>query len=411
MVNNLTSILGDKTLSKEVMESLQEAFDARVAEAKEEAEHNVRAEFSRRYEHDKNQMVEAMDRLMGNVIAEHEEAKNAEIKKFVEARTVARKAIKESRSKYASEYSTKTDMLTKRIKEHFSAKAAELNAQKAKLAEQVNIMAEELAEVKAAMADEHAARLQKIDEFVVRRVTAELKEFAQDKRALVEARVKLASEGRAQLAEMKKRIVEKSAKRAETFINETLKTELSSLHDELERNRENMFGRRVFEAVANEFMSSYFIEGTKVGELQKVLESTTNELRATKQKLDEAAKNTTAAQRKAQLAESRERRNKVMNELMSNLRGDKRAVMESMLETTKTAELRDAFNKLLPVVMNEARKPAPKGKTTLNENKKETQRYSTVKTGNRAKAILEESTDPLVDSELEKIVRLSGIKK
>ena len=46
---------------------------------------------------------------------------------------------------------------------------------------------------------------------------------------------------------------------------------MTQLHEDLENNRQNMFGRRIFEAVAAEFMTSYLAEGTEIRKLQSIL--------------------------------------------------------------------------------------------------------------------------------------------
>ena len=103
-----------------------------------------------------------------------------------------------------------------------------------------------------------------------------------------------------------------------------------------------------------------------------------------------------------------------MSELLSPLRGEKRAVMESMLETTKTEHLRNAFDKLLPVVLNEStRKPQQTEKKVLSETKAPVRRVVTV-TGDKSNRLLESAqteTEVEVEAEIGQIVRLAGIQK
>ena len=65
--------------------------------------------------------------------------------------------------------------------------------------------------------------------------------------------------------------MKEAAIKVEKVINTTLKREMTQLHEDLERNRQNMFGRRIFEAVAAEFMTSYLNEGTEIRKLQECL--------------------------------------------------------------------------------------------------------------------------------------------
>lgn len=415
MDNTLANILGQVGLPQELVTTLQEAFDQKVAEARDEAEMSVRDEFARRYEHDKAELVEAMDRMLNDVVQKHEENKIAEAAKLTEARTKYNTAVKESRKAYKTKMAEHMTLTRKFVMEQLTKEITGLRAEKNELiAERIRV-AEEVEATKQALAETQAQRLKKIDEFVVRRVGKELNEFAQDKRALVETRVKLVAESRGKLKDTQSRFVKESAKKVEKMVSESLNREMTQLHEELERNRQNMFGRRIFEAVAAEFMSSYLAEGTEIRTLQNVLEAKETELNTAKAKLEETAKAAELAARKVKLAEDRAIRTKIMSELLSNLRGEKRNVMEGMLETVKTQNLRESFNKLLPVVLNEnARKVAPQAKKTLNEGASQPQAKRTVAvTGDQRNNRLFETAQPEneIDSEIAQIVRLSGIQK
>jgi len=68
MDNSISKLLGEDTLPPEIVTALQEAFDKKVAEATKQAESAVREEMARRYEHDKENLVEAMDRMLTDVV-------------------------------------------------------------------------------------------------------------------------------------------------------------------------------------------------------------------------------------------------------------------------------------------------------------------------------------------------------
>lgn len=415
MDKNLATILGSAGLPEEIVASLQEAFDAKVAETREEAEMSMREEFSRRYEHDKGNLVEAMDRMLTDVITKHAEERAAEVAKLAEARTKFQNAIKESKNHYKTKLKEHVSLTRDFAVDQLSKEAAALRAEKKSLAETKKSLKAELASLKESALTENAKRLKKIDEFVVRQVTKELGEFNEDHRALVETRLKLVTEGKKRLKETQAKFIQQSAAKVEAMVNESLKREMTQLHEDLERNRQNMFGRRIFEAVAAEYMTSYLAEGTEVRKLQTMLESANAELTTTKSKLNEVESKTEAARRKATLAEERASRKEIMSELLSNIRGEKRAVMEGMLETVKTASLRDAFNKLLPVVLNEnTRKSAPQGAKKLNEGQQKPEKRVVAVTGDqRANRLFESAqAEDAVDTDdtLAEVVRLAGIK-
>ena len=284
-------------------------------------------------------------------------------------------------------------------------------AKKAILAERL-AYADKLATVKHSLSEDHQKRLKKIDEFVIRQVTRELKEFLEDHKALVTTRVKLVSESRERLKTAQTRFVKEAAKRVEKVINETLKREMTQLHEDLEKNRQNMFGRRIFEAVAAEYMTSYLTEGTEIRKLQEALAAKEKTLEEATTKLSEAVKIGEVATRKIRLAEDRALRTKVMGELLSNLRGDKKAIMEGMLETVKTDQLRTSFDKLLPVVLDETARKVP-AKKVLTEQVAAKRKPATVVTGDQRTNRLAEAAEAEameLDPDIAQVIRLAGIK-
>jgi hypothetical protein len=418
-MDNIKTLLGDDKLPPEIVGSLQEAFDKKVEEVREQAEMAVREEFSRRYETDKENLVEAIDRMLTDTIKQQETEKTTAVTKFNEARTAFRKAIKESRQTFRTKLVEQNDasraVVTTKLKEEI----LKLREQKKALAETRLAYADKLIAVKESLGAQQATRLKKIDEFVVRQVGKELKEFMGDHKALVRTRLKLVSEGKQRLRATQSRFVKEAAGKVEKAINLTLKSEMSQLHEDLERNRQNMFGRRIFESVAAEFMTSYLAEGTEIRKLQNVLETRTGALADATTKLNEAVKENQAVSRKVRLAEDRAVRTKVMSELLTNLRGEKRTVMEGMLETVRTDALRGTFNKLLPVVLDETtgRQPAQAAKRTLQEADHAVKRHApSVITGDQranrlAEAAEAERMDNTIDPEIAQVVRLAGITR
>ena len=79
MLDVIKQLLDKDLVNEETRVSIEEAWESKLAEVKEEAKTEVREEFAKRYEHDKSVMVEAMDRLTN-------EALKKEIAEFVEDR-------------------------------------------------------------------------------------------------------------------------------------------------------------------------------------------------------------------------------------------------------------------------------------------------------------------------------------
>ena len=458
-------------LSEDDQKSLQESFDnridAEVAALRESVETQLREEMAQRFEHDKATLVEAMDRMLTDVVQKYESAKVAEAAKLREAQARYDAAVKEARTAYKTRVKEHAQVLESFVMKKLSAEISEFNedktavadmrlklaeanatnksAYKKRMNEQMALMRKfvvekldgelvNLREQKQALAEQRialsvdadaqrkqiaetmAARVAKIDKFVVGQVSKELREFQEDKQALVNKKVELVTEARKKLAETQRNFVREAAKLVDKKVTESMKVEMTQLHEDLERNRQNMFGRRIFEAVATEFMTSYFSEGTEVKKLEKVLESKDQEMLKLKRKLQESQQATDAAARKSKLAEETSARTRIMSELLAPLGRDKRAVMQELLESVKTPALRESYNKYLPAILNEgSKKVATPSRQSLTETANAKPKSCVAITGdqrnNRLQEAVETQESDVVSVETAQILKLAGITK
>ena len=110
-------------------------------------------------------------------------------------------------------------------------------------------------------------------------------------------------------------------------------------------------------------------------------------------------------ERKAKLTEERAQRANIMSELLSNLTKDKKVIMSELLATTKTVQLKEAFKKYLPAVLNETSGRINTTQTLIEKKTVEV-------TGNRKhqfSEILTENQDQ--QAEILNIRRLAGLEK
>ena len=64
MADKFVELLENGDLSEETRINIQEAWETRLAEARDEITAELREEFAQRFEHDKGQIVEAMDKFI-----------------------------------------------------------------------------------------------------------------------------------------------------------------------------------------------------------------------------------------------------------------------------------------------------------------------------------------------------------
>lgn len=397
MENQLQELLENAVLGDETRLALQEAFSAKL----KEAETKLQESYAARFEHERSVLVETMDTMLNDVIRK-ELNEFAEDKRSVAAQKVKlAKAIAEANTVSQKETAQKLKMLESFMMKQIAAEIAEFQADRKTLAEQREAMAQELMESRTAAQADVESRVAKLEDFVLRQLSEEIAEFTADKKALVEQRVKLAQQAKSKLLETREAFVARATTVVDKTLNEVIRKELVQWRDDIKTARENNFGRKIFEAVAAEYMSSYLSEGSEVKRLQKQLQESARQLQEAQAQIQEKQTLLESEKRATLVAHDRARRVEVMNELLSPLRGDKRAVMENLLSDIKTASLKEAFTRYLPTVMNgnAPRKAAPAQPRTVAHSG---DRVNLVET-QTAKPTTEDSQD------LQNILYLAGI--
>jgi hypothetical protein len=319
MLDAIKPLLDSGIINEETQASLNEAWESKLTEARETIRAELREEFAGRYEHDKNVMVEALDKMVTEQLS-------AELNEFAEEK----KALAEDRVKF---------------KTHMIESAGKFNDFL------VTKLAEEIKELRSDRKTQNEA-VAKLEKFVIHALAEEIKEFDQDKKAVVETKVKLVAEAKQKLAELQGQFVKRSATLVKEAVANNLGSELAQLKEDIQTARENMFGRRLFEAFASEFAVTHLSENKEFAKLKAELE-TKDQVIAESQK---------AIAEKEALVESKNREVKVITEsitrkeklaeLFKPLNKEKADVMSSLLEGVQTERLQAAYEKYLPAVLN-----------------------------------------------------------
>lgn len=386
MANNaIEDLLSSEALSEDARTSIQEAWDTKLVEQKEAMKAELREEFSQRYEHDKTQIVEAMDNMLTDAI-------KAEIEELAEDK----KGLVDSRVKYTKSIKDHAGILEKFVTEALAGEVKQLRADR------------------QTSGDNFA----KLESFIVKNISKELNEFHVDKRAVVEQRVKLVKEGKALIAETKRDFVKKAAEKVEGIVAGALKSEIGALKEDIETAKKNNFGRKIFESFAAEFLTSHLADGTEVKKYQNRVDELETKLNESNDTLQKAIDEIKTSNAKIKIAEDSAKREKVLSELLSPLAKGKRALMGELLESVQTDALRSSYQKYLPGVLNEetavsAKKIQKQNKQKLNENTKEikeseTQSRRTVVTGNKPIHINPDTSD--AKAEILNLQKLAGMK-
>jgi hypothetical protein len=363
MLDALKTLFENNVISEEIKASIEAAWEARIVENREQVAEQLREEFAQKYEHDKQTMIEAVDRMITDHLSQ-------ELVEFADDR----KQLSEMKVKYAQKMKADAALMKEFVGRQLAAEVKELH------------------EDQVVMANKFG----KLEQFVVEALAEEIAEFYKDKKDLAETKVRLVREGREQLGKVKQQFVERAAKMVEGVVTHGLKTEITSLKEDIEAARRADFGRKLFEAFAQEYQASYLNEKSETAKLLKVIDMKTVAVQEAAKAIEEAQ--TIVESKEAEIAALKEAqtRKEIMSELLAPLNSEQREIMGELMESVKTSKLNESFEKYLPAVI--AGK-APQKKQALVEAKEIT--------GNKVSNSNRSSEE---DSNIIDIRRLAGLK-
>ena len=367
-MSKLEKFLKESTLPEEAKKLIQEAWD----EEKKSVAADIRSEMKTRYQEDLDRLTEGLDSLMKDVIKEEMQPVYDEKRKLVEDRVKIRSALGNF-SNFANQ-----------------------------------VLAEEVKQFRTERKDLNES-MQKFVSFSNKVLAEELKEFHADKRQLVEQRVKLIAEGKQRINEAQQRFVERASGTAAKFIEESIRSEFTNLRSELHEAKQNMFGRKIFEAFAGEFLQNQFKENSVLRKLNESIKAKEDEVLSTKLALNETRKQVETTKRKLSIMEDSQKREKAISELTKPLNTNQKRIMESLLESTATENLKDDFNKYIKSVLKES--AVTNSRPAVNNQAKSTLSESKEVTGNRKSIIAESEIDDEDKALLEALARNAGLNK
>jgi len=267
------------------------------------------------------------------------------------------------------------------------------------------------AELTETWVTERDALIEAIDTKVGEFLTTELKELKEDierfrdleaeyAEKLVEAKAQMSDELKGDLAELVEKL--------DSFLELRLTAEMEELREDIGEVRKLEFGRKMFEAFKDEYMSNYADPDSaeaKVKDLEEELSTKVKEL-------DVAKKAHKDLFRKVK-----------MDKTLSPLKGKHKEVMEAILKNVDTENLEEAYKTFIGRVLKEDNKEENKetteketpvlaeGESDKKEEKKEEK--TVVKTGDNEEMLKEheeeKKADKLSPSTLANLRRIAGI--
>ena len=337
MIDALKQLFESDAINEDIRAEIEEAWNARVKENIQSVTAELREEFAAKYEHDKQAMVESIDQMLSENLT-------AEIAEFAEDR----KALSEQKAKYAVAMKENAHLLKDFVVNQLQKEVSELRSDKVKMSESYS----------------------KLEEFVVEALTSEIAEFQEDKNDLAETKVRLVKEAKAHLAKVKDNFIKRGATAVSNLVSESLNKEIHQLKEDIDTARKNDFGRKIFEAYAAEYGTSYLNEKSETAKLLKVIDTKDKQLAEAKAFAAKAKDIAVNVDTSRKALEESIKREKIINDLVSPLGKDQKEIMTDLLESVQTARLTKQFEKYLPTVID-GNTPA-KQKAVLKEGKEVT---------------------------------------
>jgi len=363
MLDAFKQLVESGIMSEQVSSEIESAFTQKIQENRDQVTAELREEFAQKYSHDKTVMVEAIDKMLSDRLA----VEMAELHEDKQALAEAKKAYKQKMSKDSQK-------LEGFVIKQLGKELVEFQNDRKKVSE----------------------NFAKLEQFVVHALAKEINEFAVDKRDLAETKVKLVREAKSKFEDIKQNFIKRSAKVVENAVTKKLTSEIKQLKEDIDSARNNDFGRKIYEAFAQEYSGSYLNEKSETSKLLKIIQKKDLELSEAKQALTVKQTVVESKEREIRVTKDLMERKNVMSELLAPLNADKRELMHQLLESVQTKKLADAFDKYLPTVMEGEKKVVATKKAMLSE--------STEVTGNR-ESKPEVGLDNILD-----IRKLAGLK-
>jgi hypothetical protein len=318
MLEALKSLFENNVVSEDVRAEIESAWEKRILENRDQVTQQLREEFAQRYEHDKTLMVEAVDRMLGDQLRE-------EIAQFIDDR----KQLAEAKAKVMMKAKKDAKTMKEFVVRQLATEVKDLHEDQKQM----------------------AAKFIKLEQFVIEALAQEIAEFHTDKQELAETKVRLVREGREAFAKVKEQFIKRAAGLVESAVEHTLSKEIGQLKEDIEAARRNDFGRKLFEAFANEYQTSYLSEKSETSKLLKVIDMKELAVVEAKAKAEESKQLLESKEREIKALVESKQRQEVMSELLAPLARDQKEIMTELLESVQTMKLRNSFEKYLPAVV------------------------------------------------------------
>jgi len=276
--------------------------------------------------------------------------------------------------------------------------------------DEVDGMKKQYAEKSVAVKEEARAyvakRLGALEKVIENVLAKELAELHESEKVNRRAYMNAITEAKAQAEADKEAFRQKGAAVLENIVNVQVQGTLDELREDIKAAREADFGREIYESFMTTFRRQFFDSSKEFRAVVDQLKEAKSELNTVKDKawkmVKEADQRAQSAEGKAKKIEESVVRTQAINKMLKPLKGATHTKMKHILEATSTDRLAATYKKLLPEMLNEAKRS-----TTETRSRKIEEAVVELKTGG-PKTLVESATTE-DDDEIVDIQRRAGM--
>jgi hypothetical protein len=378
--------LSDRELNQKLMESIgvkdvearkafEEMMGEKVAQIRAEVREEVYEELSKQAKQDKERIVESMNELTDKVIKEEMAKINVHRKNLIKEKL----ALKEAKENVEKTVADRTAMIkeefNKKLRESIEQMKSNLEAQKADFVEKATKFINE--NVKREVAELHSDRkqlgsaLNKFGKFIAEQVSANVKKQRDEVKSLDALKVRLIKEQQEKVAEAKKKFFAEAAEKMNSFVESSIKRELTEFRKDIAESRKKSFGSKIFEAFAKEFAVKFFNEDKVVKGLLESVKASSNKLIAAQKASEELNAKLLKENKELKSVNTVLTRTKLINESVAHLPVQKQQMIKQLVKDVPTNKLTESLKKYIPMIMEgNINKNINSGERVLRESKR-----------------------------------------
>ena len=418
--------LSDRELSQKLMESIgekdpevrknfEELMNEKVAQIRAEVREEVYEELSKQAKSDKTHIVESMNDLTSKVITEEMAKINIHRKNLIKEKLALQEAKKNVEKEIADKTAQIQEDFNKKLRDTAVEMKKQLEEQKADFIQKATDFVNE--NVKREVSELHSDRkqlgeaLSKFGKFIAEQVSAGVKKQRAEIKSLDELKVRLVKEQQQRIAEAKKTFFAEAADKMNTFVEKSVKRELTEFRKDIAESRKKSFGSKIFEAFAKEFAVKFFNEDKVVKGLLESVKASSNKLLASQKAIENVNAKLLKENKELKSVNASLARTKIINESIAHLPLNKQSMVKQLVKDVPTDKLNESLKKYIPMIME-----GNTGKSINSEERVLRESKLNIMTGSRGKessAMKRLESDATlteeVDKEIENIIAHSKL--